>query len=125
MNKKCTNSSCRRTFSTLNFTGICPHCGKLYPQLVKQQTPFLYLADSKSRSVKKISISEAYHCIRSGERFAAIKSIFMTVKEHGFFISLWDVKDFVDAIIAHKKPSRLWKITGEEKYGLKELTPHH
>ena len=34
MNKKCTNPSCRKTFSTLHFYGICPHCGKEYPQLI-------------------------------------------------------------------------------------------
>lgn len=33
MNKRCTNSSCRRTFSTLDFAGKCPFCGKVYPQL--------------------------------------------------------------------------------------------
>ena len=33
MNKRCTNSSCRKIFSTLNFYGKCPHCGKAYPQL--------------------------------------------------------------------------------------------
>ena len=34
MNKKCTNPACRKTFSTLDFSGSCPHCGKEYPQLV-------------------------------------------------------------------------------------------
>ena len=33
MNKRCTNSACRSTFSTLNFNGQCPFCGKAYPQL--------------------------------------------------------------------------------------------
>ena len=27
MFKKCTNSACRRTFSTLRFAGACPFCG--------------------------------------------------------------------------------------------------
>ena len=30
MNKRCTDSSCRRTFSTLNADGKCPHCGKVF-----------------------------------------------------------------------------------------------
>ena len=33
MNKRCTNSSCRRTFSTLHLNGRYPYCGKMYPQL--------------------------------------------------------------------------------------------
>ena len=33
MFKKCTNSACRRTFSTLHFAGACPFCGKKYPQI--------------------------------------------------------------------------------------------
>ena len=33
MNKKCTNPSCRKTFSTLVTNRVCPHCGKKYPQL--------------------------------------------------------------------------------------------
>ena len=33
MDKRCTNSSCRKTFSTLNYGGQCPFCGKIYPQL--------------------------------------------------------------------------------------------
>ena len=33
MNKRCTNSSCRKTFSTLTYGGVCPFCGKVYPQL--------------------------------------------------------------------------------------------
>lgn len=34
MNKRCTNPSCRKNFSTLDFYGSCPYCGKEYPQLV-------------------------------------------------------------------------------------------
>lgn len=37
MNKKCTNPACRKVFSTLNFYGGCPHCGKEYPQLVSKR----------------------------------------------------------------------------------------
>ena len=33
MNKRCTNSSCRKTFSTLIYGGKCPFCGKVYPQI--------------------------------------------------------------------------------------------
>ena len=40
MNKRCTNSSCRRTFSTLHFNGQCPFCGKEYPQLRTDEAGF-------------------------------------------------------------------------------------
>lgn len=33
VNKRCTNSSCRKTFSTLIYGGKCPFCGKVYPQI--------------------------------------------------------------------------------------------
>ena len=38
MNKRCTNSSCRKTFSTLHSNGQCPFCGKKYPQLRVKET---------------------------------------------------------------------------------------
>ena len=44
MNKRCTDSSCRRTFSTLDFDGRCPYCGKAYPQLVRQRKKDIALA---------------------------------------------------------------------------------
>ena len=37
MNKKCTAPSCRKTFSTLNFSVYCPYCGKAYPQLLSSR----------------------------------------------------------------------------------------
>ena len=33
MQKQCTNSRCRRSFSTANFTGFCPWCGKWYKRI--------------------------------------------------------------------------------------------
>lgn len=33
MQKQCTNSACRRSFSTDGFTGSCPWCGRKYPRL--------------------------------------------------------------------------------------------
>ena len=33
MRKRCTNSACRRSFSTLSFSGACPWCGKEYPRI--------------------------------------------------------------------------------------------
>ena len=44
MNKRCTNPSCRRVFSTLYFTGCCPFCGKKYPQLVSNGDKGSFLA---------------------------------------------------------------------------------
>ena len=42
MNKRCTNPSCRKTFSTLYFSGSCPHCGKPYPQISSSGKKSLY-----------------------------------------------------------------------------------
>lgn len=33
MKKKCTNSKCRKSFTTTENSYICPHCGKVYPRL--------------------------------------------------------------------------------------------
>ena len=51
MNKKCTNSSCRKTFSTLNFDGRCPYCGKRYPQLVQLDPQLARLYRNKKGAV--------------------------------------------------------------------------
>ena len=59
MNKRCTNPSCRKTFSTLRFSGRCPHCGKEYPQMESIRNKFfeVRILDPhryKVRTIKRI-----------------------------------------------------------------------
>ena len=62
MNKRCTNPSCRKTFSTLYFSGSCPHCQKEYPQIAASPRFFrVRILDLGLRKVKVIkSIREIY-----------------------------------------------------------------
>ena len=42
MRKQCTNSACRRSFSTVGHGGKCPWCGKEYPRITTGKTLVLY-----------------------------------------------------------------------------------
>lgn len=113
MNKKCTNSSCRRTFSTLNFSGFCPHCGKLYLQLLKPHPRILCLTDGSAGSRLNVFIGETCKLIRKGTRIQAVKSLRATLNSRGFCMSLRDSVNIVDAIKAHNAPRFICRITKE------------
>ena len=119
MNKRCTGSSCRRTFSTLNFDGICPYCGKRYPQLKctrKSGAPVLNNGDIIEMRVagkgKGFRLRADLTAVRLfallGEKIKAIKTLRQEILSRGFAISLKDAKEFCERIIDGKKPFTNW-----------------
>ncbi len=147
MNKRCTNSSCRKTFSTLNYGGQCPFCGKVYPQLESarkgdmtlfgQKSPFVRIMicqkdESRKGRISRISIDMSlkkvlYFC-RKGVKIKAIKELLNEGRGHGYHVGLINAKVFVEAILSNRQPCTLWRLNGEEKAwngknGLKVIEP--
>ncbi len=50
MRKRCTNSACRRSFSTADF-GACPWCGKEYPRIQRGQLLVYSYGEGKVRTM--------------------------------------------------------------------------
>ena len=131
MNKRCTNSSCRKTFSTLNYGGQCPFCGKAYPQLESarkngrdlfSQQPSLVriMICQKDESRKgRVSIvmrlkNVLFFC-RKGEKIRAIGALLDEGKSHGYLFSLKGARAFVEAILSNRQPCTLWRLKGEKR----------
>ena len=137
MNKQCTNSSCRKTFSTLNFGGLCPFCGKIYPQLEsarknslpvpnvfgakqnEKKGPFIRLTirqgGRKNRASRSLDVylKDALAYGRKGEKIKGIKDLREQAFGKGYSISLRDSKWFFEAVMDHR-PCSLWQVTEEE-----------
>ena len=135
MNKRCTNSSCRRTFSTLRYGGKCPFCGKLYPQIFSarkepegtgrlMKSTWLYIKD---RPLVSINIAEAYRFLREDRKIVAIKALVGALRDHGYFSGLKNAKYFIDEVLAGHRVCRTWVLDGEKaiRYGkvLKTVEP--
>ena len=103
MNKRCTDSSCRRTFSTLDFDGRCPYCGKAYPQLGRARHRMPKKAPSAAPKRKRIaglnvktgrrvfrlriSLGEVLKYIDSGKTDKAAVAFRKAVGRRGFSVS--------------------------------------
>ena len=100
MNKRCTDSSCRRTFSTLDFDGRCPYCGKAYPQLNRQRKKDIALAFHACGDPVPASLPRGLYRVlvkpqRINEKIEAIKAIRHAVPG----LSLKGSKDLIDGVI--------------------------
>ncbi|MCR5336423.1 MAG: hypothetical protein K6E42_07725 [Synergistes sp.] len=120
MNKRCTNSSCRRTFSTLRYGGKCPFCGKLYPQIFSarkkpkgtgwlDRSTWLYIKDRRTVS---INIAESYRFLREGEKIKAIKALVYALRDRGYSPGLKNAKYFIDNVLAGRPVCRAWVLDG-------------
>lgn len=72
MKKKCTNSSCRRTFfyQTAWNRISCPYCGKEYPRLGNSSSRYL-ICDRRSGKFTDLSTIETFR--QEGQKMHAIK----------------------------------------------------
>ena len=123
MNKRCTNSSCRKTFSTLVFNGQCPYCGKKYPQLTttrKRGTPGIFCIWLKIGKKARIQICldqvKAYLSAR--KKLDAIKAFRAEAKAQGYVANLKDSKEFCEALMAGEKPCTDWCLASGHQDGL-------
>ena len=147
MNKHCTNPSCRKTFSTLNYGGHCPFCGKIYPQLEsarKDGLPApviqgvgcrtgkgssariilrLNSKGSKRRLSVEVNLRDVLAYRQTNEKIKAIKALRAIINGKGFLMGLREAKDFVEAVWCCRKPHICWDLTGEQRNGLKGIEP--
>ena len=137
MNKRCTNPSCRKTFSTLNFGGQCPFCGKTYQNLKSGRKNALpVLADpGRDRMLLKIipenpgrrisvlvQTENIMNQMREGKKIMAVKAFREEMVKHGFMLGLKESKDFVESAAA-RRPILFWRLTGNSRNGLREIKP--
>ena len=125
MNKRCTNSSCRRTFSTLDFTGKCPFCGKVYPQLRRTRKGplsknFLVLAGMRinftDAIIKFAPLDE--------NKVKLIKHMREVLRGRGYRLGLKSAKLVADYYIEHNAfPRWKWSVIPVEEYRNGELKP--
>ena len=80
MNKRCTNSSCRRTFST-KAHGACPYCGKEY------RFGYMWRIEGRMRDVSALFASELQgkklmqiKVLRSADRSIPLKTVIKAVE---------------------------------------------
>ena len=81
MQKQCTNSACRRSFSVSSTHGVCPWCGKKYPRLGVARPKHVQSLVLSSYSGNK------YHVVRAVRRLTGIdifqsKKLVESLREH-------------------------------------------
>ena len=137
MNKHCTNPSCRKTFSTLNYGGQCPFCGKIYPDLESRRknavavktvsvwdrmTLKIRMRKSGYGITVHVRTDEVVKLLRMDEKIKAIKVFREEMKELGFIVGLKSAKEFVDSVITDR-PIVSWHWTGLVREGSREIVP--
>ena len=127
MNKRCTNSSCRRTFSTLNASGRCPHCGKLYPQLAcgRKNNDRIRLRVKSGNSCRCLNIKagEMLRLGRGDKKVRMIKEFRSQVMTRGYHIGLKAARDYCVNLLEGKAVPAEWRLTGAEWNGLLCIEP--
>ncbi len=129
MNKRCTNSSCRRTFSTLNAGGICPHCGKCYPQLkTKRKHPLPVRIELRVKTGKRdrylyIQPDELFHHSLNGNKIKAVKAFRNQAAAQGYHIDIRSAKDFCLNLLDRRDVMTEWYLSDEEWRGLRYIKP--
>ena len=120
MNKRCTNSYCRKTFSTLNFNGYCPWCGKAYPQLAPAvngtcRGAFIKLRVTNGKRTMPLSIDlrEVLALLRADQRLHAAKLLHTRFQAYGYWADLRSVLNFCRALQDGKQPCTAWHKTDE------------
>ncbi|MGN1020956.1 MAG: hypothetical protein ACI4O7_11385 [Aristaeellaceae bacterium] len=106
MNKRCTNSSCRKVFSTLTYGGQCPFCGKTYPQLN---------GTGITVNGKGCRLSDAFWAVYRLEAANKLRQIILLradMEACGFYLGLRDAKETVEAMWTGVRRFS-WRLTDE------------
>ncbi len=134
MNKRCTESSCRKTFSTLDAGGRCPHCGKSYPQLYrsrKRGNPWnrypprmkLSVSAGKETVCLNIRLDEMLRLGLDGKKLQMIKLFRTQVMARGYCPGLMASKEFCESLMNRKAVRTAWRLTGGKWQGLERIEP--
>lgn len=126
MNKRCTNSACRSTFSTLNFDGKCPFCGKAYLQIKcgrkqkttsrQKQKPNGILIFRKNGYYRlKLDLGEVRRLIMQDELIKSVRMLRDTLQKAGYRAeSVRDLRDYVMAIKSREEGKAVWRLLTEK-----------
>lgn len=133
MNKKCTNSSCRKTFSTLYFRGVCPYCGKKYPQINAPQhskaysqimkylkrnaspdTLLVLTGGNKPIKLPVEKLPEIKAFLAQNQKVPAVRLFMKSVGGEEYKISLIVAHRFCTALMEGKVPFVAGYLTGEK-----------
>ena len=82
MQKQCTNSACRRSFSVSSSHGVCPWCGKNYPRLNVERPQRIRRLRISSYIGHKIPVIIAVHRLTS-IGLAQSKQLVERLPKHG------------------------------------------
>ncbi len=132
MNKRCTNPECRKVFSTLEYGGRCPHCGKVYPNLYSRKEKnrdILYPVPVKLPGGNTVRVPGLFvprvEEIIGGERILVVikKTRRGEYKGIKYYTSLKEAKDFCVAIRDGRQPCMNWAWSGKVKDSERELLP--
>ncbi len=132
MNKRCTDPSCRRTFSTLNFDGKCPFCSKAYPQLRsgrknelptgKGKNDAVLLIDEGKRTVRVIiDLSAVRGFLAAKEKNKAATTFWKLFRGIGYLPSLKESRQLCMEIPSAGPVLTYWRMTGEGCDGRKTI----
>ena len=134
MNKRCTDSSCRRTFSTLNADGRCPHCGKFYPQLYcgrkgafagnrREIRLILREKDGKGCRNMNFRLDGVLNAGRRGGIILMVKAFRAQARNRGYAVGLRAAKDFCVSLTDGKEPMTDWYLAGPAGEGIRWIDP--
>jgi len=109
MNKRCTNSSCRKTFSTLTYGGTCPFCGKLYPQLTRSERSGHKMIIRVDGKRVKFVLSEIESYRLQGQRSKAIIAVRKEFGRLGYMVGLMNALRFYESYDGKQYRMNVWE----------------
>ena len=109
MNKRCTNSSCRKTFSTLTYGATCPFCGKVYPQLARTACSKrkMNMWIGGKRVVFKLEEIERHRLL--GKRVRGIIAVKREFERHGYTVSIMAARAFYESLGSRESRMDMWR----------------
>lgn len=123
MNKRCTNSSCRKTFSTLINGGTCPFCGKVYPQLIRagycRKAMKIWIDGKRIR----FSMDEVESHRMQGRRVKGILACKREFERLGYTVSLRAAMEFYDSLDSKQYLIDRWRKNADSETEDKEIVP--
>ena len=122
MNKRCTNSSCRKTFSTLINGGTCPFCGKVYPQLIRagySKAMKIWIDGKRIR----FSMDEVESHRMQGRRVKGILACKREFERLGYTVSLRAAMEFYDSLDSKQYLIDRWRKNADSETEDKEIVP--
>lgn len=123
MNKRCTNSSCRKTFSTLTYGGTCPFCGKEYPQLTRSERSGHKMIIRIDGKRIKFMLSEIEWYRLKGQRVKGIKAVRREFKRHGYAVPLMAAKKFYESHDGRQYRMSSWRVIPDPATGERRIEP--